>query len=58
MEKDQASGNAGINSIGGADNFADMLGLQEMSVESMVHNTKSDEMVDDMMNQDANFIKT
>jgi hypothetical protein len=35
-----------------------MLGIEEVSVEKMMENIKSDETVDDMMSQDSNFIKT
>jgi hypothetical protein len=38
--------------------FAEMLGLKDMSVENVMKNAKNDEVVDDLMAQDSNFIKT
>ncbi len=40
------------------DKFAEILGVKDLSMESLLANNKNDEVVEELMASDSNFIKT
>ena len=46
--------------MGGGDKFAELLGLKQITLENIMKTQQrtSDDLVDDIMNQDSNFTKT